>query len=228
MQDAPAAPVGSVGPTVGRRRAVVLGVLHEAGAPVSARQIAERTGLHLNTARFHLDHLVADGLAVRAGEPRATRGRPRILYTTPVPDSRSYALLSEMLTGLVAELPDPGPIVTRTGRAWGRHLVEAAAPAERLDAAAATERLVRVLDEIGFRPQAQVVEGGVHLLLHHCPFREVAEQHADVVCGMHLALIEGALDELGAPLEAVGLDPFLGPSLCRARLEPLRPKDPQL
>lgn len=223
MQDEAGSPVA-----VGRRRAVVLGVLHSAPGPVPAREIAERTGLHLNTARFHLDRLVADGLAVRAAEgsaggaARATPGRPRVLYAAagPGPDPRSYALLAEMLTGLVAELQDAGPIVTRTGRAWGRHLVDRPAPSERLDATEATARLVRVLDGIGFRPQAEVVPTGVHLLLHHCPFREVAERHANVVCGMHLALIEGALDELRAPLRVTGLDPFLGPNLCRARLAP--------
>jgi predicted ArsR family transcriptional regulator len=218
VQDDPATSVG----TVGRRRAVVLGVLHELGGPVSAREVAERTGLHLNTARFHLDRLVADGLAARAGEARATPGRPRILYAAAGPgsDPRSYALLAEMLTGLVADLKEAAPIVTRTGRAWGRHLVERPAPSERLDATEATARVVRVLDGIGFRPQVQVVPDGVHLLLHHCPFREVAERHADVVCAMHLALIEGALEELRAPLRATGLDPFLEPSLCRARLGP--------
>jgi predicted ArsR family transcriptional regulator len=205
---------------MGARRAIVLGVLHEAGAPLSVGDVADRTGLHVNTARFHLDRLVADGLAARAGEARATPGRPRILYAAAGPrsDPRSYALLAEMLTGLVGDLSDAASTVARTGRAWGRHLVDRPAPSERLGAPEATARVVAVLDAIGFRPEAQPVADGVHLLLHHCPFREVAERHAEVVCGMHLALIEGALEELRAPLRATGLDPFLGPSLCRARL----------
>ena len=31
----------------------------------------------------------------------------------------------------------------------------------------------------------------------HCPFRELAEAHPDLVCGLHCGLVEGFVDELG-------------------------------
>jgi predicted ArsR family transcriptional regulator len=50
-----------------------------------------------------------------------------------------------------------------------------------------------------------------------CPFRDLAEAHGRVVCGVHRGLIRGALAELGAPSE-VELRPFVEPSRCLAEI----------
>lgn len=208
------------------RRADVLSVLRRAGRPCSAAETATATGLHLNTARFHLDALVAEGLADRTAEPRDVPGRPRILYTAgdQVPGPRSYKLLAEMLTGLVASLEDAGPVAVEAGKAWGRHLVERAAPSERVNAAEATERLSRVLEAIGFQPEVgSGKKKETEIRLRHCPFREIAERHTEVVCAVHLGLMQGALDELHAPIEATALEPFVKPDLCIARLRQATP-----
>ncbi len=205
---------------VGSRRAEVLARLRDAHAPLSVAQVAEQTGLHVNTARFHLDGLVSDGLAERSAEERDVPGRPRILYSARgrAPGPRSYALLAEMLTGLVASFDGAGPAAVEAGKAWGRHLVERAAPSERVDADEATARLNRVLAAIGFQPEVRADGPGREVRLNHCPFREVAERHTDVVCAIHLGLMQGALEELRAPLEADSLEPLVTPSLCIARL----------
>lgn len=204
----------------GTRRAEVLGLLRQSERPLSAAEVADAAGLHLNTARFHLDTLVDDGLAERTSEPRDVPGRPRILYAADgrTPGPRSYALLAEMLTGLVAALEDAGPAAVKSGAAWGRHLVERAAPSERVDADEAVNRLTRVLDAIGFQPRVRHGKKDTQVELQHCPFREVAEKHTDVVCAIHLGLMQGALSELNAPIEAVSLEPFVRPNLCVARL----------
>ena len=209
---------------VGARRAEVLAQLREADGPLSVQQVASQTGLHVNTARFHLGGLVGDGLAERTAEERDLPGRPRILYTarTEVLGPHSYGLLAEMLTGLVASLDDAGPAAVETGRAWGRHLVDRPAPSQRVDANDATARLNRVLDSIGFQPEVRTGSDGIEIRLHHCPFREVALRHTDVVCAIHLGLIQGALAELRAPLEAQSLEPLVAPSLCVARLRAAR------
>jgi predicted ArsR family transcriptional regulator len=207
--------------SVGGRRAEVLGQLREAVGPLSVVAVAAQTGLHVNTARFHLDGLVADGLADRATEEREVPGRPRVLYTAhgASPGPRSYALLAEMLTGLVAALENAGPAAIEAGKAWGRHLIERAAPSERVGAAEATARLGRLFGAAGFQPEIRNdKQGGVEFRLHHCPFREVAERHQDVVCAIHLGLIQGALEEIRAPLEATELEPLVSPGLCIARL----------
>jgi predicted ArsR family transcriptional regulator len=207
--------------SVGGRRAEVLGQLREAVGPLSALDVAAETGIHVNTARFHLDGLVADGLAERASEERAVPGRPRVLYSAhgTSPGPRSYGLLAEMLTGLVASLENARPAAIEAGKAWGRHLIERAAPSEKVEAAEATARLGRLFDAAGFQPEIRNdPQGGAEFRLHHCPFREVAERHQDVVCAIHLGLIQGALEEIRAPLEATALEPLVRPGLCIARL----------
>ena len=65
---------------LGRSRADVLDLLRAAGGPLGVRDVAQRTGLHPNTARFHLEALTETGLAVRETEDREAPGRPRIGY----------------------------------------------------------------------------------------------------------------------------------------------------
>lgn len=205
----------------GNRRAEVLALLRRTDRPLSVAEVAEAMDLHVNTARFHLDGLVDDGLADRTAEPRETPGRPRILYTSegPSPGPRSYELLAEMLTGFVSSLDEAGPATVELGKAWGRHLVDRAAPSERIDPQEAVARLNRLLDAVGFQSDSCTTDEGIEVRLRHCPFREVAQKHTDIVCAIHLGLMQGALDELGAPVAATSLDPFVTPHLCVARLE---------
>ena len=205
---------------LGARRADVLTHLRQASGPLGVAEIAALTGLHVNTARFHLDGLVGDGFADRTADSRGARGRPRVLYAAraEAPGPRSYRLLAEMLVGVVAAQPEPVAAAADAGRAWGHRLVER--PAEPTTAAAATAQLNDLLGAVGFEPTVRPDGSGATIELRHCPFREVAEQHTDVVCAMHLGLMQGALAELQAPLAATSLQPFVNPSLCLARVEP--------
>lgn len=207
--------------TMGDRRTDVLAVLRDAEHPLSVAQVAEAVGLHVNTARFHLDGLVREGRAERTTEPRETPGRPRILYSSqgPSPGPRSYEFLAEMLTGLVSSLEDADSATVELGKAWGRHLVERSAPSEQVDADEAMARLDRLLGAVGFRSETRTRAKGAEVRLSHCPFHDVAQRHQDVVCAIHLGLMQGALDELRAPLAATSLEPFVTPHLCVARLE---------
>src|SRR5665647_3353676 len=82
-----------------RRRQAVLQSLRHSPEALAVADIAALTELHPNTARFHLDALAADGLAVRTFETRTSPGRPRVLYVARAEalDQRSYGLLAEML-----------------------------------------------------------------------------------------------------------------------------------
>ena len=119
----------------GRSRADVLDMLRAAGSPLGVREVAQRMGLHPNTARFHLEALVEAGLAVRETEDREMPGRPRIGYRTAADGPagrRRYRLLAEMLTSLIAgTMPEPGSAAEEAGREWGAYLTEqpAALPA---------------------------------------------------------------------------------------------------
>ncbi len=211
------------GSPLGQSRALVLQLLRAAGSPLLVKEISDRTGLHPNTARFHLDGLVELGLATREPEPRPTPGRPSMTYQAAEgggpAGGRRYRLLAEMLTSLIAgTMPEPGKAAVAAGREWGAYLAEQPLPYQRPGAGEAIEKLAAIMEELGFAPQA-VADGKQHrLCLHQCPFREVAQRHQDVVCSLHLGLMEGALAQMRAPVTADQLEPFAEPSLCIAHL----------
>lgn len=209
-------------PPLGRSRTNVLDMLRSAEGPLGVRDVAQRMGLHQNTARFHLEALVEAGLATREAEDRETPGRPRIGYRAVAggpAGQRRYRLLAEMLTTLIAgTLPEPVRAAEEAGREWGAYLTEPPSPYEPLTATAAIAKLIAI-KELGFAPQPEDGSGRQYRLgLRQCPFREVARRHPDVICSLHLGMMRGALARLRAPLSADKLSPFAEPGLCVAHL----------
>lgn len=220
------------GITLGESRARVLELLRAADEPMGVADVAARTGLHTNTARFHLDGLTEAGLASRTAEERRQPGRPRAVYrasaTGPDPGVRSYRLLAQMLTSMVTGMmPDPPAAAAEAGRAWGRHLTDRPAPFQQVDADEALDRLNGLLASIGFVSELAPESDETKIKLHHCPFREIAETDRQVVCPMHLGIMQGALDEMRAPVTADRLDPFVEPRLCVAHLTRPTPENPE-
>lgn len=199
-------------------RVAVLEALRRAPVPLTVRDIAERVGLHANTVRGHLALLAERGYVVSAAEERDRPGRPRLLYSaveTDGGDLRNYRLLAETLVAYLAELDtDHAAAAIAAGQGYGRRAVRAAEPGGRADAETALRAVTALLDRAGFRPR----RSGDGIDLHRCPFRELAESAPDIVCGVHLGMMRGALAELGAPVEAVRLRPFAEPDRCVAEL----------
>ena len=214
----------SVRAGVSRQR--ILELLRAAPDGLGVQELADRTGLHSNTVRFHLDRLVGDGMVQRQVEERGEPGRPRLSFTAaprpdPARDSRNYQFLAEILASYVAGTADhPAAAAVEAGRTWGRYLTERPAPYQRISGREAVTQLLRILDDIGFAPEL-ATDDPRQIRIPHCPFREVAETHREVVCAIHLGLMRGALDEMGAPVTADRLVPFIEPSLCLAHLAPL-------
>lgn len=212
-------PARGLGPT----RSRVLALLQDAGDPMTAAAAAERLGLHANGARFHLDALVDEGVVAREPEQRGSRGRgrPRMLYSAapaaPRAAHRSYRFLAQVLSRVISDaLPDPARSAEAAGEAWGRALTPPGdgecAPSEAADA------LVASLDRVGFESRPVQDAAGRRLEITHCPFLEVAAERQEVVCALHLGLLRGAAEQLGAPLAVQRLDPLVEPGLCVAQL----------
>ena len=222
-QRAAAAPVD---PRRGRMQ--VLAVLQEVVAPLPVSAVAEHVGLHLNTARFHLEHLVRQGLVERTVEPRTTPGRPRNLYRAvhrPSVEQRSYRLLAEILARSLTEpVTRPAQAACAAGRLHGRTMVDPVPGRRRSTVGTAVAGLVDVLDDVGFAPELVTAGRGRRILLRHCPFLEAARQNTEVVCAVHLGLMQGVLDTLRAPVVAERLEPFVTPDLCIAHLASRRPR----
>jgi predicted ArsR family transcriptional regulator len=203
-------------------RARILAELADEG-PLDARELAARVGLHVNTVRVHLNALAEAGLVAGAAQPPSGRGRPRVAYhaTAAAGDEsgRRYRLLAEILTALVARFgPGAAAQLEEIGEAWGRYMVESPPPYASVGEDEAVERLLELLAEIGFEPRLERGTRGRTILMRPCPFLELAREHQDVICPIHLGLMRGALAELGARTRATRLEPFVRPDLCVARL----------
>ncbi len=210
------------------RQQEVLRILRAAAAPLSIAEIASALGVHPNTVRFHLDTLVSSGRAQQVPPEHKGPGRPPLLYQAvrrmDPAGRRSYGLLAGILADSFALLPDTAVRAVEAGRAAGRRLAFARAedgPSRAAEAAHETEpvgRLVALLDELGFAPETRAVADQVQVGLRHCPFLELAEVSAQVVCPIHLGLMQGAMATWAAPVSVVRLDPFAEPDLCVAHI----------
>lgn len=204
-------------------RGQLLAALRARG-PLGVEDLADVAGLHVNTVRAHLAVLEEAQLVASRPEARGRPGRPRLLYqaeadTTAAGADRGYRFLAEVLAGhLASTSDDPAASAEEAGTAWGRHLVEAPPPFATVDRATAIARVVDLLGDFEFAPEH---DDGVpdRIRLRRCPFLDVAREHPDVVCAIHLGLMRGALDELGADLEVSDLLPFTEPGLCVTELE---------
>ncbi len=200
--------------------------LLRAGQSLDAHELGKGVGLHPNTVRSHLDLLIEAGLVEGLPAPSTGPGRPRVVYrlmegrTFPAGDEPGYKLLAQILASyLTGTARDPSAAAEEAGNAWGHYLTEKAEPFARLTAAQATQRIQALFQELGFAPEVRAEGDRQRILLHRCPFRETAETTPEVVCAVHLGLLRGALDEIGAPLEATLLEPFVEPSLCVAHMQ---------
>ena len=216
----PATPVRE-GRALSASRAAVLDALRAATEPISLARLGESTGLHANTLREHLEALVARGLATRARSAPAGRGRPAWLYEATDPDigvaGSEYAGLAATLAAHIHRTSsDPRADAVGAGHAWGRELARKAGRPEASGSVAARRKVVELLDEVGFAHETDDRATTAHLT--RCPLLETAKEYPDVVCGVHLGIVRGALEEYGADGERTDLQPFAEPGACRLEL----------
>jgi predicted ArsR family transcriptional regulator len=212
----------------GRRRAV-LASLRRSDSPLSIVAIADLLQVHPNTVRFHLKQLVDRGQVEQVEPSRSSPGRPPLMFraregmdpTAP----RNYRLLAEVLTADLGAERDVAAKAQRAGRTWAHRLIDAtpvdATPARsRHDDDEAVGHLVGMLDNFGFAPERLFDDGQQSIGLRQCPFLDLVDTNARVICPVHLGLMQGVLGALGATVTVERLDPFVEPGLCLARLGP--------
>ena len=171
--------------------------LARAQSPRSTGEIADTLGLHSNTVRPHLERMREVGLLDVEVDGRGSVGRPQHRYALAADapllglEPPAFPLLARMLAQ-VAAAAGVGPDGA------------AAAGAEQGRAMAATARdrncvraLSAALAELGFDPAVGDDGSAVTIAFTHCPFRDLAEAHPEVVCHLHRGLVEGFVEQLG-------------------------------
>ena len=186
--------------------------------PVSRDDAAAALGIPRTTAAFHLDRLTDEGLLDTCYERRTGRtgpgaGRPAKLYhrsdreieiTLP---ERQYAVAGHLLAAAIQDAETTGltprEAVNRRAKEYGETLARTGRTRG--------EDLAQILEAHGFEPR--VDSDGI--ALGNCPFRRLAKEHPQLVCGMNLQLVAGLLTGLDSPLQAE-LAPATG--FCCVRL----------
>lgn len=194
--------------------------------PLATAEIAESLDLHPNTVRPHLERMRDVGLLAIETEARGSVGRPQHRYSL-APDAPSLGLepatfpvLARMLLRVAAAGGLSRDHVVDAGREQGEADAIALALAldiSTADAGTCVEGLVARLDALGFDPAVAAEEEQATVAFAHCPFRELAEAHPEIVCALHQGLVEGIVDTLGgATVDA--FHPLTDRTPCQADL----------
>ena len=174
-------------------------------SPRSTAEIADTLGLHPNTVRPHLERMREVGLLDVEVDGRGSVGRPqhRYLLAADAPslglEPAAFPLLARLLAGAAASAGVAPDAAADASRDAGRAL------AKRTPGRSCVEALSRALDELGFDPAVGSEDGLATVAFTHCPFRELAEAHPELVCHLHRGLVEGFVEQQGgADVERFG------------------------
>ncbi|OBH33584.1 transcriptional regulator [Mycobacterium sp. E342] len=188
-------------------------------SPVRVADAATALDLHPNTVREHLDAVVELGLVERSTATALGRGRPATLYRVSAADPavavRDYAGLATALAGHLARTSaHPERDAQAAGIEWGRELIDVHGQAGGDPRQSVLEALAR----LGFAPDDEPDTSGAHpgIALRRCPLLDAARRYPAIVCQVHLGIVEGMLERLGAPsVRGLDLVPFAEPGACR-------------
>jgi predicted hydrocarbon binding protein len=128
-----------------------------------------------------------------------------------------YRLLAEMLIGLVRgkRALEQAEILARE---WGAYLIAQGRPKPGTKAPAGRNlaSLQEAMARAGFDTRFRRRSGdAVEVTLRACPFKDLADDHRDLVCTLHRGLIEGILAGLQPALAVKEFVPFADRGSCR-------------
>jgi len=214
----------SQAPALSPARATVLAALRRQPEPTTLAGLAATTGLHANTLREHIDALIDMGLVERRRADPQGRGRPAWLYeavgSADEPESTYGGLAAALARAIHDTSSSPREDAISAGTTWGRELAGQRSQSGRESArkrqAPAAREVVALLRQLGFAPDADHERGVVRLT--RCPLLDTARRYPDVVCGVHLGIVRGALEEYGGDGTGTELLPFSDPGACRLLL----------
>ncbi|HVV37419.1 MAG TPA: NUDIX domain-containing protein [Acidimicrobiales bacterium] len=169
-------------------RREIVRIVDAASGDVTVAELAGALRLTQNAVRKHLALLVRAGLVTEAQEERHARGRPRLVYRPAAGANEDpYRRTATLLARVVSRGESPEAV----GRAAG-----AATASPTTDTP--VDALAAQLRRGGFDPVVvQREDGGANVVLRTCPLADAAAEASDVVCRLHLGLIEGMAQAIG-------------------------------
>lgn len=180
---------------------------------MSVQELATRLSLHPNTLRPQLRRLEEAGLVASETKKGTGAGRPQTLYLAiDVQESggHEFRLLAEILSGLVT-----GSRQLQRAEAlakdWGAYLAARAAPrpGSRTPPGPNLAVLQEALTEAGFTPRfRRRGRKAVDITLRECPFRDLLDDHRDLVCAVHRGLLAGVLGGSRPALRMESFEPL--------------------
>lgn len=187
--------------------------LRLSGRPVPIRELAARMSLHPNTLRPHLRRLEEVGLVSSEARKGPGVGRPQVVYEAlelEAREGRDFRLLADILAGLVT-----GARQRERARGlaheWGSYLIGRSVPkpGSRRYQGPNLALLQEALAEAGFDPRFRRQGAArVDIALRDCPFRELLDEHRDLVCSVHEGLLRGMLESCRPPLAMESFQPL--------------------
>ena len=209
-------------------RSAILGYLHVAaeqtGTGLTAQQVGEAFGIHPTTARFHLEHLVEQGEAVRrrndSDGQSAGRGRPAVIYSPTFMNRVREDMISSLCMALETACPDTGSrdrAALKAGQVWGRALArQSRGNAKKSMSSSMTQTLLNTLATLGFAPVTAEPDSA-SLYLTSCPFLDSVNAHP-IICTIHLGMVQGIVEGSGKATKgkktSVLLKPLSSPKGC--------------
>lgn len=200
--------------------------LARSSRPLATAEIAETLDLHPNTVRPHLERMRDLGLVEVTAAATGSVGRPQHRYALAAEapslglEPPAFPTVTRMLLRAAAAAGiDPGELLEagrEQGRAdYARSCTEGAAGPD--SAPDVIDALEADLAAFGFDP-ARADDGvAVTIAFTHCPFRQLAEDHPDLVCSMHQGMVEGFVD-CGGGAAVQRFHPLVDRTPCQVEL----------
>lgn len=153
----------------------------------SAQQMAQAFGMSTQNLRRHLRILEQRGLIAISQPAASGRGRPQLVYalTTQAQPNHLAGLSRALLQG-----QRPASLRPLAQRLLGTQTSQTARPAR-----STSQRLVaaiRQLEPMGYRPRWEARPGGPQVVLGHCPFAAIIDQHPEL-CQVDAYMLEELL-----------------------------------
>ncbi|MDI3331654.1 MAG: winged helix-turn-helix transcriptional regulator [Micrococcus sp.] len=165
------------------------------------QELAEDTGLPLNTARDHLRVLENEGLIASGPVETGRPGRPPKGYS-PVRNPEHNAV-AERRTAQAR---------TRGDRLRGLDPALDHSAALGQEAVHQLDALYEHLEDAGLEPE--IDEQNLTVGLLPCLYEQMIDEERPLVCSVHATLVRDQLEQVPGPLQLRSLHPFVGANRC--------------